>query len=247
MGELIFELWRRDMTKYLRDRQQVVSSIARSFLWMVGVGFGLRAAVAPGGINYMNFLPPGIAAMAVLFGSTFAAISIVWDREFGFLKELLVAPIPRSAIVLAKMAAAATTSLIEATLVMAIAPILGARYDPAGAALGLLVLGLFGMGVNALGIAVAAKMKSFEGFGAIVNFVIQPLFFLSGAIYPLDGVPRLLKYAVMLNPMTYAVDAMHGLAIGHHIFPYVLDVGAVAVSTLLFGLIATRAFSRMQA
>lgn len=247
--ELIYELWRRDMVKYLRDRQQVVSSVARSLLWLLAVGFGLRASfkMPTGGIDYLSFLSPGLAAMAVLFGSIFAAVSIVWDREFGFLKELLVAPVHRSLIVAAKMAAAATTSLIEAAIVLAIAPLVGARYDLAGAASGLLILGIFGMGINALGIFVASKMKSFEGFGAIVNFVIQPLFFMSGALYPLDNIPKALKVAVSFNPMTYAVDAIRGLALGHHIFPFWLDVAVVFGSAVVLGGLATWSFSRMQA
>jgi ABC-2 type transport system permease protein len=147
------------------------------------------------------------------------------------------------------MAAAATTSLFEAAIVLALAPIVGARYHLAGAALGLLMLGAFGMAINALGIVVASRMRSFEGFGAIVNFVIQPLFFLSGAIYPIDRLPAALKVIVSLNPMTYAVDAMRGLALGggHHVFPYALDIGVVAGACVVFGALATWSFSRMQA
>jgi ABC-2 type transport system permease protein len=248
MGELIFELWRRDIVKYLRDRQQVVSSVARSMLWMLAVGFGLRASFRPAaGIDYLSFLAPGLAAMSVLFGSMFAAISLVWDREFGFLKELLVAPVHRSAIVIAKMAAAATTSVAEAAIVLLLAPLLGARYNAAGAALGLLLLGALGMGVNALGIIVASKMRSFEGFGTIVTFVVQPLFFLSGALYPIDGLPAGLKIAVTLNPMTYAVDGMRGLALGVHSFPLSVDAAVLVATTFVFGAAASWTFSRMQA
>ena len=154
--------------------------------------------------------------MTVLFSSMFAAISIVWEREFGFLKELLVAPIPRGAIVTAKLFAGSATATVEAGLMLALSPLAGARFSPLGALASLPLLALFGMSINALGIVVAARMKSFEGFGSVVNFVIQPIFFLSGALYPIDGLPHALRVVVLVNPMTYVVDAVRGLCIGRH-------------------------------
>jgi ABC-2 type transport system permease protein len=246
MLELIYALWRRDMVKFLRDRQNILASLARPFLWLFAVGFGLRGSVQGGPADYVSFLVPGLAAMTVLFAAMFAAISIVWDREFGFLKELLVAPVPRSSIVAAKMLAGSTMGVLEAGLMMLLAPLLGARFHPGGALLGLLLLAVFGMGVNALGIAIAARMKSFEGFGGVVNFLIQPIFFLSGALYPVGNVPRALRVAVLANPMSYAVDAVRGLTIGAHHFPYALDAAVVVGTTVVMAAIATRRFRRME-
>jgi len=249
MAELIYALWRRDVVKLLRDRQSFAASLARPFLWLVALGFGLRASfrMETEGVDYISFLVPGIAAMSVLFTSMFSAISIVWDREFGFLKELLVAPVPRHALVLGKMVAGASTSTLEAAIVLALSPLLGARIAPLGALAALGVLLVFGLAVTALGVAIAARMRSFEGFGGIVNFLIQPIFFLSGALYPLSGLPRALEAVVLANPMTYAVDAVRGLTLGVHRFPYALDLGVVAASAVLAGWVATRQFSRMQA
>jgi ABC-2 type transport system permease protein len=249
MLELVFALWRRDMVKFLRDRQNIMASLARPFLWLFALGFGLRGSVRiqTGGHDFVSFLVPGIAAMTVLFAAMFAAISIVWDREFGFLKELLVAPVPRGAIVAAKMAAGSTMGVLEAGLMMLLAPLLGARFDPAGAALGLVLLALFGMAVNALGIAIAAGMKSFEGFGGVVNFLIQPIFFLSGALYPVEGLPHALRLVVLANPMSYAVDGVRGLTIGVHHFPYLLDAGVLVATTVVLAVVATRRFRRMEA
>jgi ABC-2 type transport system permease protein len=251
VGELIFALWRRDMVKFLRDRQNIAAGMARPFLWLLALGFGLRGTTvvggSAGGPDFISFLVPGLAAMTVLFASMFAAISIVWDREFGFLKELLVAPVPRSSIVIAKMLAGSSMGLFEAALMMALAPLLGARFDPWGALAGLALLLPFGMAVNALGIAIAAGMKSFEGFGGVVNFLIQPIFFLSGAIYPLDGLPPALRLVVLANPMFYAVDAIRGLTIGQHHFSYALDVTVVLTTTAALAALATRRFARMQA
>jgi ABC-2 type transport system permease protein len=247
--ELVYALWRRDMIKFFRDRQTLVASLARPFLWLFALGFGLRGSVqfATGGHDFISFLVPGVAAMTVLFASMFAAISIVWDREFGFLKELLVAPVPRGAIVAAKMLAGATMGVLEAAFMLALAPIVGAEISVSGALLSLLVLALFGMAVNSLGIAIAAGMKTFEGFGGVVNFLIQPIFFLSGALYPLDGLPRVLRYLVLANPMSYAVDAVRGLMIGVHHFPIALDIGVVAGTAGLLSIIAVVRFARMEA
>jgi ABC-2 type transport system permease protein len=249
MLEVIYALWRRDMIKFLRDRRQLVTSLTRPLLWLLAFGFGLRGSVRlpTGGPDYVSFLVPGLTSMTVLFASMFAAITIVWEREFGFLKELLVAPVPRGAIVAAKILAGSSTAMIEATMTLALSPLVGARYSPLGALAALPVLVLFGMGVNALGIVVAARMKSFEGFGSIVNFVIQPVFFLSGALYPITGLPHVLRALVIANPMSYAVDAVRGLCLGHHGFPLVLDVGVVLASAVVLGALATRAFRRMEA
>ncbi len=248
--EVIYALWRRDMVKLLRDRRSLVTSLTRPFLWLLAFGFGLRASVqlagGGAGTDFVSFLVPGIAAMTVLFGSMFAAISIVWEREFGFLKELLVAPVPRSAIVIAKLLAGSATALVEVMLMLALAPLIGARFSPMGAIASLPLLALFGMAVNGLGIVVAARMRSFEGFGSVVNFVIQPIFFLSGALYPLEGLPRALHVVVLANPMTYAVDGVRGLCIGSHAFPMLLDVAVVCVSAGVFGALATRTFARME-
>jgi len=248
MIEVIYALWRRDMVKFVRDRRTMVTSLVRPFLWLLAFGFGLRASVRlPGaGGDFVSFLVPGLATMGVLFSSMFAAISIVWEREFGFLKELLVAPIPRGAIVTAKLCAGSATATIEAALMLALSPLAGARFHVLGAIASLPLLALFGMSVNALGIVVAARMKSFEGFGSIVNFVIQPIFFLSGALYPIDGLPRALRAIVLLNPMSYVVDAVRGLCLGVHHFPLVLDVAVALAAALAFGALARRAFNKME-
>src|SRR6478672_10115723 len=156
MLEVIYALWRRDMIKFLRDRRSLVTSMVRPFLWLIAFGFGLRASVKlPGaGPDFVSFLVPGLAAMTVLFSSMFAALSIVWEREFGFLKELLVAPIPRGAIVVAKLCAGSATATVEAGLMLALSPLAGARFHVLGAIASLPLLALFGMSVNALGIVV---------------------------------------------------------------------------------------------
>jgi ABC-2 type transport system permease protein len=245
--EVVYALWRRDMVKFLRDRRSLITSLVRPFLWLVAFGFGLRPSVKlPAGIDFVSFLVPGMAVMTVLFSSMFAAISIVWEREFGFLKELLVAPIPRGAIVVAKLAAGSATATVEAGLMLALAPLIGAHFSVVGALVSLPLLAVFGMSVNALGIVVAARMKSFEGFGSVVNFIIQPIFFLSGALYLTHNLPPVLRAIVLVNPMSYVVDAVRGLCIGMHTFPIALDVAVAVATALAFGALARRAFNKME-
>lgn len=248
-AEVVLALCRRDLVKFLRDRQTFLVSLTRPLLWIVGLGFGLRRTFqgATPGVDFVSFLVPGVATMSVLFTSTFAAISIVWDREFGFLKEMLVAPVSRSSIVLGKMLAASMMALLEVTIVLAISPLFGAHFDPLGALAALPLLGAFGMAVNALGIVIASRMKSFEGFGGIVNFLLQPVFFLSGALYPLEGLPPVLAVLVRLNPMSYAVDGARGLLVGVHHFPLALDAAVVAAAVVVLGGLAARSFARMEA
>ncbi|MBK9259219.1 MAG: ABC transporter permease [Polyangiaceae bacterium] len=247
--EVIYYLCRRDVIKFLRDRQTLAASIVRPLLWILAVGFGLRASfgVGPKGVDFVSFLVPGILAMTVLFSSMFASISIVWDREFGFLKELLVSPVPRWVFVLSKMISATVIALIEVSVTLIVSPLLGAKFSLLGALLAIPLLAIFGMGVTALGVVVASRMKTFEGFGAIVNFLIQPLFFFSGALYPVEGLPAALGVVVRLNPMTYAVDAARSLFVGVHHFPLVLDIGVILSTTTILGVLAVRSFSKMQA
>ncbi len=249
--EVIYHLCRRDVLKFLRDRQTLATSAVRPLLWLVAVGFGLRSSFGAGaghnGVDFVSFLVPGVVTMTVLFSSMFAAISIVWDREFGFLKELLVSPVPRMVFVLSKMISASVTALLEVTITLIAAPLLGARFSIGGALLALPMLIVFGMGVTALGVIVASRMKTFEGFGSIVNFLIQPLFFFSGALYPVEGLPPALAMVVRLNPMSYAVDGARALFVGVNHFPLAVDLSVVALTTLVLGAFAARAFARMQA
>lgn len=250
-AEVIYALCRRDVIKFLRDRQTLAASAVRPLLWLIAVGFGLRSTFGGGaghnGVDFVSFLVPGIVTMTVLFSSMFSAISIVWDREFGFLKELLVSPVPRTVFVLSKMISASVTALLEVTITLVVAPLLGAHFSFVGALLAIPLLVTFGMGVTALGVVVASRMKTFEGFGAIVNFLIQPLFFFSGALYPVEGLPRALALVVRLNPMSYAVDGARALFVGVHQFSLMLDIGVVLGTTLVLGALATRSFARMQA
>jgi ABC-2 type transport system permease protein len=248
LAEVVGALWRRDLVKFTRDRQQLLGSATRPLLWLLAFGLGLRGSFrGDTSVDYVTFIVPGLATMTVLFAGMFQSISLVWDREFGFLKELLVAPVPRVAFVIAKMLAGATLAVLEASVVLLMSLALGVRWSILGALPALAILAVFGMAVSGFGVFLASRMKSFEGFGVVVNFVIQPVFFLSGALYPLEGLPAGLRFVVALNPMSYAVDAARGLLVGVHHLAIALDAGVVVACAVAFGALGTWSFGRMQA
>jgi len=213
MLEVVYALWRRDMIKFLRDRRQLITSLTRPFLWLLAFGFGLRASVRlpTGGADFVSFLVPGLAAMTVLFASMFAAISIVWEREFGFLKELLVAPVPRSAIVLGKVLGGTTLAALQGLIFLLLAPLAGVHVGLAALPLIVLTVFLVSFALTALGFAIAWPMDSTSAFHAIINLFLIPLWLLSGALFPLSGASGWLKIVMRINPLTYGVEALRAL------------------------------------
>lgn len=213
--EALYLVWLRDLKRFVRDRAQLAGTTFRSLLWLVFLGFGLQGSFQPvGGWQYTQFVLPGIMAMAVLFTSIQSTITIIWDREFGFMKEMLAAPISRLSIVLGKALSGATLGGLEAAVVLAVAPLFGLRLGLDNALPALGILALLGLGFAGLGIAIASKLRTFEGFGAIMNFLVLPVFFLSGALYPLDRLPEVLLDLVRFNPMSYGVDWLRRVLLG---------------------------------
>lgn len=222
-------VWQRDIIRYFRERSQLYGSLVRPALWLFILGTGLRGSFAGRpvlgeNITYTQFIFPGILAMTAIFTSIQSAISIIWDREFGFLKEILVAPVPRTSITIGKGLAGTTLSLIQGCIVMLLAPLVRVRL-PLGNILPLiLVLALLSFALTGIGIVIAARMTSFQGFGTIMNFVIMPLWFLSGALFPVQGLPWWLNILVRLNPLSYGVDLIRRLVLGFSFYPAWLDV-----------------------
>ncbi len=214
------------MIRFSRDRAQIAGSLARPILWLLVLGFGIGSAFPGfGGVSYISYLFPGIVAMNLLFASFLSAISIIWDREFGFLKEMLVAPISRVSIALGKAASGATVAALQGCLVLAFIPLVGVSVSPWRLAAALPVMLLIAFSMTSLGLLVASQMTSFEGFGTIANFVIMPMFFLSGAVFPLATAPPSLRIIAFLNPLSYGVDALRGIFLGSRHFPLSVDLG----------------------
>ncbi len=228
--EALWALTWRDLLRFLRDRSQVLGALARPLLWLLFMGKGLRTAVpSVHGLDYERFVFAGAIAMAVLFSGMFQSITMIWDREFGFLKEVLVAPIPRAAIVLGKVFSGGAVTLLQGLMTVAFAPLVGVHVTPGQGLALVAVIAALALSFTALGVVLATRMRSFEGFGVISNFVVLPLYFLSGGVFPIDRLPAWMSALVHVNPMTYGVDLMRG-ALGQpsHFAP-ALDLAVIAV------------------
>lgn len=226
-------IWRREMIRFSRDRAQIAGSLARPILWLVVLGWGM-GSVFPGfhGLSYIEYLFPGVVAMNLLFASFLSAISVIWDREFGFLKEMLVAPISRFSIAIGKACSGATVALLQGCIVLCFIPLVGIAVSAWQVAVALPGMFLIALPMTSLGLLIASRMTSFEGFGTIANFVIMPMFFLSGAIFPMEGVPRLLKAFGAVNPLTYGVDLLRWVfQAGAHAIPLWLDFLVLGIFT----------------
>jgi ABC-2 type transport system permease protein len=231
MGAAIYIMWLRQMKRFIRSRARIVASLAQPLLFLVTFGFGFSAIFRQAGAgNYIDFLAPGIISMALVFSSVFSGIEVMWDRQFGFLKETLVAPVPRSALMLGRTLGGATVALIQGCLVLIVTILIGFR--PASWALlvpALLVMALIAVIFTAFGTAMGARIRDMQGFQLIMNFIIMPIFFLSGALFPLAGLPVVMYWIVRANPLAYGVDALRGLLINASHFGLPLDLAVLMV------------------
>jgi len=247
MSELdgVLAVWRRELIVFKREVSRVVSSIVSPLMWLLLFGSGVGSTVSVGGQDYQAFIFPGVVIMSVLFTSTFYGVYIIWDRKIDVLKAILVAPVSRVAIFFGKVLGGCTDALLQSTVLIGIGCFF-VSYTAAGLALSLLVVLLTAIGFVALGLAIGAFFESLEGFQLIGTFLVFPLFFLSGALYPLDNVPGWLRALSYVDPVTYAVDAARYAMLGRSTFSPTLDLAvliAFGISTVLVGSVA---FSRMK-
>ena len=248
-------IWQREITRYRRDRTRIVSTIVQPVMFLIVFGSGFRRTLASGlGIDFLVFMYPGTIAMTVMGVAFFSTVSTVWDREFGFLKEVLVAPIPRTAIALGKTTGAATIASVQALILLALAPVIGVELHPARIPLLILYMLMLSLAVSGLGLLVASLMKTTESFGIVIQILIFPMFFLSGAFFPLTEVPKWMEVLSNLNPLTYGVDAFRQVIlrpdipqeVAHKIFLYPLPINGLFLlgfSTVMV-LAAVIAFNR---
>lgn len=232
----IYIVWLRDTIRYYREKSQLYGSLARPILWLFILGMGLRGSYQlTGKYNYTQFIFPGIVAMTIIFTSIQSAITIIWDREFGFLKEILVAPVPRTSIALGKGLAGTTLSLIQASIILFLSPLVKVRFPLLHLLPIFLVIVLLSFSLTGIGIVIAARMTSFQGFGTIMNFVIMPMWFLSGSMFPPIGLPKWLDALVRVNPLSYGVDLIRRLILGLSYYPLWLSL----VYLVVFGVVVT--------
>jgi ABC-2 type transport system permease protein len=244
----IYILWLREVKKYGRSRVQIIASLGQPLLYLLVLGFGLGPVYQKaGGGSYLQFMAPGIVGMAVLFTSVFSGIALLWDRQFGFLKETLVAPVPRIYVMIGRTLGGATVAMLQGTLIVVVCLIAGFRpVSLIGIPLGFAFMALIAIVFAALGTSIGSSLQDMQGFQLIMNFLVLPIFFLSGALFPLNNLPKALSFVTKLDPLSYGVDGLRAALIGASHFGAIVDAVVLAVvATGLLGLGAWR-FSKIE-
>jgi ABC-2 type transport system permease protein len=246
--KVIYILWLRQVKRYLRSRSRIIGSLGQPLLFLVAFGFGFSAIYQRAGEgNYIQFLAPGIVVMSVLFTAMFSGVEIIWDRQFGFLKETLVAPVSRLEIMLGKTLGGATVAMIQGFIVLGLTYAIGFRAESAHMfGFSLILLFLVAVTFTALGTALASLMEDMQGFQLVMNFLVMPIFFLSGALFPLEGLPKGIDIVTKINPLTYGVDGVRGALIGATHFTLPLDFMVILGFSLALLIIGSYLFSRIQ-
>lgn len=245
----IYILWLRQIKRHYRSKSRVLGSIAQPMLFLLSLGFGFNSIfVKAGAGDYINFLTPGIIGMTLIFTSIFSGMEIIWDRQFGFLKEILVAPVSRLNIMIGRTLGGASVAVAQGILIYFMAMLIGFKplsWYAFPAILGVMLL--ISLLFTALGTMIASRMKDMHGFQLIMNFLVMPLFFLSGALFPLDGLPKALSMVAAANPLSYGVDALRQLIIGVGHYGLILDLLVLSACCILFLILGAYSFKNMEA
>ncbi|MEO8611341.1 MAG: ABC transporter permease [Chloroflexota bacterium] len=246
--EAIYGIWLRDLKKFWRERSRLLGGVARPILWLIILGTSLKPAISTqtlgGSMDYTQYIFPGVLGLTLIFSAIQSATSIIWDREFGFLKEVLAAPVPRLSVIIGKAFGGATQATLQGLITLLFGPLIGLWIPGIQIVKLIFLMFLIGFALTLLGIVIASRMTSFEGFGTISNFVVMPMYFLSGAIYPISSAPNWIQAVSVFNPLAYGVDAMRHIAIGIGLHSLWLDIGFMAVFSLVMLAIAYPMFKR---
>jgi len=247
MSELegVYRIWLRELIRYWRDKGRIVSSLVQPLLFLVifGSGFGF---VKIGNINYQSFLFPGIVAMSLITISIASGISVIWDREFGFLKEILVAPVSRISIFIGKALGGCTTALIQGIIVLSLSFLIGVSIPMHSLLMAIPLMLIISLGIVSIGLIIASLIETFENFGIIMNFLVFPLIFLSGAFFPLAEAPQWLKVVSYANPVTYGVESLRQILIGVSFIPLSLSFTVISLFSVAAILIGGVTFNRQK-
>jgi ABC-2 type transport system permease protein len=246
--EAIYILWLREVKRYTRSRAQIIASMGQPLLYLLVLGFGLGPVYQKaGGGSYLQFMSPGVIGMAVLFSSVFSGIALLWDRQFGFLKETLVAPVPRIEIMIGRTLGAATTAIIQGLLVTTVCLIAGFRpVSLAMVPLAFLFLALIAIVFAALGTTIGSSLQDMQAFPIVMNFLVLPIFFLSGALFPLKNLPRALGIVTSVDPLSYGVDGLRVALLGGGYFGATIDLLVLAVVAVILLCLGAWRFSKIE-
>lgn len=244
----IYILWLRELKRYLRSRSQIIASLGQPLLYLLVLGFGLGPIFQKAGNgSYIQFVAPGVIGMSVLFTSIFSGIGLLWDRQFGFLKETLVAPVPRLTVMIGKTFGGATIATVQGLLVMIICLIAGFRpVSWAMLPLALVFMILTAIVFAGLGVAIGSMLQDIQGMQLIMNFLVLPIFFLSGALFPLKDLPSVLSFVTRIDPLSYGIDGLRAALIGTSQFEIAVSLSVLSGVAILFLALGSYAFSKIQ-
>ena len=244
----VYVLWLRQLKRYVRSRTRIAASLAQPLLFLLALGFGFGPIFQKAGHgNYIQFISPGVMGMTVLFNSMFSGIDLIWDRQFGFLKETLVAPVSRLSIMIGRTLGGATTALIQGLIVMAACTLAGFRVQNLSLLpVALLFMALIATTFTALGTGIASLLTDFQGFQLVMNLLVMPAFFLSGALFPLSDAPAPIRLIASIDPLSFGVDGLRTALIGVAHFGIPTDLGVLAMCTALFLSVGGYLFCKIQ-
>ena len=243
----LYAVWLREFKVFLRESSRLIASIFTPLLWLFVVGSGLGSAAPSVGEDYQKFIFPGIISMSVIFSSVFFGSYIIWDRKFDFLKSVMVAPVSRETIFVGKTLGGMTTSLVQVSILLLVGGPIGIQFDAFAVSQIVAIVLLLSFALTSLGLAMGSFIESLEGFQLIVSFVVFPLFFLSGALFPLQNLPEWLSILTTINPVTYAVDALRNAMMLSSKHTFGIDIVILFVSTVALALLGTLSFRKMKA
>ena len=245
----VYIMWLREVKRFIRSKSHIIGALGQPLLFLIALGYGLGPVFAKAGQgNYLEFIAPGIIGMTIIFTAIFNGMQVIWDRQFGFLKETMVAPVSRLSIMFGRTLGGATVSTAQGILVLVLATVAGFRpVSLIGILPALVVMLLIALLFSALGIMVASLLKDMQGFQLIMNFLVMPLVFLSGAFFPLGDAPSLLVLVARFDPLSYGIDALRSFLIGTNAFPLVLDISVLVIITSIFLALGSYFFSRIEA
>lgn len=244
----IYVMWVREVKRFIRSRSRIIGMIGQPLLFFLALGYGLGAVFRQAGQgNYIDFLAPGIIGMSIIFTAIFNGVQVIWDRQFGFLKETLVAPVSRLSIMFGRTLGGATVATAQGIIITIVLIIAGFRPASWISILpAIVIMFLISLLFSALGMMVASLLKDMQGFQLIMNFLVMPLFFLSGALFPLKDVPKALVIVAKIDPLSYGIDAMRYFLIRSSFFNIGLDIAVLAGVTAVFLVLGSRFFSKIQ-
>ncbi len=243
----VYILWLRAIKRYFRNKSRIIGSLGQPVLFLVALGFGFGPIYAKaGGGNYIDFLAPGVIAMSILFTGIFSGIEIIWDRQFGFLKETLVAPVGRFNIMLGRTLGGATVAMLQGIFVLILSVIIGFRPEVSTIPLTLIFMFLISILFTSLGTAIGCTLTDMQGFQLIMNFLVQPIFFLSGALFPLTNLPGAISIITRIDPLTYGVDGLRGALGGITHFGVSVDLLVLSVLSAIILGIGSYLFNKVQ-